>query len=145
MATHLGTRLFKAINLALEGYKPAEIAQQLGVSERTVYRWFEDPNVRQELERRRQEIAEDARTILAGAATKAARTLVELLDCDKPRVRLDAAIALIDRLRVLENTNEQVTAIQQLVNTLQQMREAQADESTVEAEPETSELDTTGN
>lgn len=140
MATHLGTRLFKAMNLALEGFTPREIADQIGVSERTVYRWFEDPDVRAELERRRQEIAAEARRILAGAATKAARTLVELLDCNAPRVRLDAAIALIDRLKVLENVDQQMAAIQELVTTLRELRH----ELTGQAESQADTVDSPG-
>lgn len=134
-------KVTRAVALLLQGYKPPEIAKELGVHERTVWRWLSDPAVRAEIDRQRAEIAEEARRILAGAATKAARTLVDLLDCKRDRVRLDAAIALIDRLRVLESTDEQTAAIQELVATLREMR---CELVTEAIESETAEFDTPG-
>ena len=53
----LGPRHHRAVALRVAGESPQSIADSLGVERRTVYLWFSDPLVKDELERRSRDLA----------------------------------------------------------------------------------------
>lgn len=48
----LGPRHHRAVALRIAGESPQSIADSLGVERRTVYLWFSDPMVKEEVQRR---------------------------------------------------------------------------------------------
>jgi len=81
-----------------------QAAVVVGVSRTTVYRWLNDPAFKYELDRYRQEAAEEAQLTLKGMLAQAVNTVSSLLRSDDPRVRLGAArLALTFGFRVLED------------------------------------------
>lgn len=76
----------------------------VGVSRTTVYRWLSNPSFKYELDRRREEAAEEALLALKGMLLQAVSAVAGLLESDDPRVRLGAArLALAFGFRVLED------------------------------------------
>ena len=53
----LSPRHYKAVALRIAGESPQSIAESLGVERRTVYLWFSDPLVKDEVQRRCGDIA----------------------------------------------------------------------------------------
>ena len=104
-----------ALALAAAG-KPADVAQQFGVSRRTVDRWLSEPAFRRIVWDLRQQMVAAAVGRMADHMTLAADALVKLLDSDDAAVRLRAcrailslglrlhdAVDLEERLRALED------------------------------------------
>ncbi len=69
----------------------SEAARLANVGRTTLYRWINDPDFREELERRRQEAAELADTELKGLKLKALIVFAESMEDPDPYVRLRAA------------------------------------------------------
>ncbi len=69
----------------------SEAARLANVGRTTLYRWMNDPDFREELERRRQEAAELADTELKGLRLKALIVFAESMEDPDPYVRVRAA------------------------------------------------------
>ncbi len=88
-----------ALLALLAGESNAEVAKLAGMSERTLRRRLADPGVKREIRDAREwQINGPVVGGLAGAAPKAVRALVELLDCGNETVRVAAARAILDGL-----------------------------------------------
>lgn len=73
----------KAITLLTEVYAcQREVADKLGISDRTLRTWKKKPDFRAELEEARKENAAQTMTTVVGLSTKAARQLEAILDGD---------------------------------------------------------------
>lgn len=80
-----------------------ELAQQLGVSERTVRRWYTRPKILKRLEQATDKLLAEFIRLTARDCAKAHKALVELLDDPSPHVRLSAAKAIVaDMLKIAE-------------------------------------------
>ena len=90
---------YEAMFLRLQGLQYREIAAKFGVAEITVRNWFcLDDLFRAEFERLKNELIEEAKHSLISAAPKAVKKLIELLDVDNPKIALEAAKDLLDRI-----------------------------------------------
>ncbi len=76
----LSPRHHQAVALRLAGESPRSIADSLGVERRTVYLWFSDPLVKQEVERRVRDVATLISERLADHTLSATDRLVEIVD-----------------------------------------------------------------
>ena len=70
----------QAVALRLAGERPQAIADSLGVERRTVYLWFSDPLVKDELERRSRDLAKLITERLADHTLAALSRLGEIID-----------------------------------------------------------------
>lgn len=86
-----------AASLLAAGHTLAGAAGVLGKSEKTLRRWWGEPDFRAEVLRLRRELIEATTGVLTDGAQRAARALVELLGHEAAGVRLNAAKALLDQ------------------------------------------------
>jgi len=76
----LSPRHHQAVALRIAGESPQSIADSLGVERRTVYLWFSDPLVKQEVERRVHDVAALFTERLADHTLSALDRLGEVMD-----------------------------------------------------------------
>lgn len=98
----ISSRHKQAMLLRMQGLNYEQIAEQIGVGPSIVENWFyRDTTFRTEFEKFAQEYIEEitktARERMQSAADQAMQTLVELLNSQNERIRLDAARDLLDR------------------------------------------------
>lgn len=92
-----------------------ETAAAVGVDEKTLYRWRQNPAFRRRVARLRDAAIQDALGRLTASLTKAADTLVALLDSPDPKVRLSAArelLVAVSRLRLETELADRLTALE---------------------------------
>ena len=101
------------------GSTVAAAAQQVGVSERTVWRRLQDDAFRQRLDAARQQTIQTAIDLLGKASTAAAATLMALLrEPTPPAVRLGAARAILElggKLRESQELEERIAALEERI------------------------------
>ena len=99
----LSPRHHQAVALRLAAERPPGIAESLGVERRTVYLWFSDPLVKEELDRRGRDVARLITERLADhtlAALSRLREIIELpLDAKSltPAQKLEVIREILDR------------------------------------------------
>jgi DNA-binding MurR/RpiR family transcriptional regulator len=76
-----------------------DAAAAAGVSPSTVYRRLGEPDFVAALDARRADMVESATARLVSTTTAAVDTLAELLDDDRPSIRLGAARAVLEHAR----------------------------------------------
>ena len=92
-----------------EGIKKAK------VSRKTFYQWLKQPEFKAELDRQRNDIAAEAFGVLSQGLTRAAETLVGLLDNKDDRLKRLAAKDVIDfiiRHKENEDLDERLTEVE---------------------------------
>jgi Homeodomain-like domain len=93
----------QAVALRLAGERPQAIAQTLGVERRTVYLWFSDPLVKDELERRSRDLAKLITERLADHTLAALSRLREIIELPvspeslTPAQKLEVIREILDR------------------------------------------------
>lgn len=74
-----------------------------GISVKQIYRWLAQANFQEELEKRRNKLSKDAVDKLKVNLTKAATTLVKLLDSNSEAMRRGASNDILNHiLRIME-------------------------------------------
>ncbi len=91
-----------------------ESAKEVGVAERTAYRWLQKSENRMRVNSLRSEYCEQAVGHLAQCAVKAVMTMRELLDSCSDSIRLNAARSILDFGMQLRQFSEFEQRIQQL-------------------------------
>lgn len=91
-----------------------EAAREVGVAERTAYRWLQESGNRQRINELRSEYCEQAVGKLAHCSLQAALTMQELLDSASDSIRLNAARSILDFGMQLRQFSEFEVRIQQL-------------------------------
>jgi hypothetical protein len=97
-----------------------EAAAQIGVSVTQIYEWLKEPEFKMELDKQRNEVVDHAICTLKLNTTKAAETLVELLQCENNSIRRGVANDILDhvmsfielkeleaRIKLLEDKNHE--------------------------------------
>ena len=110
----LDERQLKAINLKFKGLEVTKIAEEVGVSRTTLYKWRGMEEFRAEVARREQEYISSTRLMAAYFAPKAMQGIMYLaLKGGSEKVRLDAYSKLLDkiisnatRIEIDANTND---------------------------------------
>ena len=85
----------KAIRAILEANSIEEAAKKVKISRGTIYNWLKDVHFKECLERERKALFEEGLSVLKGAAAKAAKTLIELLESKDRNTRRLAAKEII--------------------------------------------------
>ena len=92
----LTPRQLRAIPCLVAAPTQEEGRRKAGISKRTLWRWMQERTFRVELSRQRNKVMEEAIATLRSNMTKAAQTLVDLLDEENPRLRRSVAIDIIN-------------------------------------------------
>lgn len=82
------------------------------VSRNALYEWLRQPAFKAELDRRRDELAEQGFTLLAQNISKAVEVLVKLLDSGDPNVRRLAAVNILSQHTKLKELGDIVSRIE---------------------------------
>jgi len=99
----LSSRQLKAITCILENNSMEETAKKARVSRSTLYNWFNDNQFKARLEKERESVFEEGLMALKTATSKAAKTLIQLLDSKDRNTRRLAAKEIINvALKVVE-------------------------------------------
>jgi len=105
----------RALLLTLEGKTTRDIAQSLGMSERTVYQWTLNPEFQKQLREEKNKIREAALDRLKQLVGKAVERLEGLLASESDSVKLRACVAILDytlKAKELEEVEERLTALE---------------------------------
>lgn len=95
----LDERQLKAIALKFKGLEVTKIAEEVGVSRTTLYKWRGMEEFRAEVARREQEYISSTRLMAAYFAPKAMQGIMYLaLKGGSEKVRLDAYSKLLDKI-----------------------------------------------
>ena len=113
----------KAVELLAQGLSPSEVADKVGVSDRTVRRWVKRPEVAEALRELQREALHGIARRLRALAQHATDALGHVLKSENttPAVRVSSARAVLEfviRLEELEKVEEletRVAAIEEIV------------------------------
>ena len=94
----LDARQLQAIHLYLANPNKARVAEEIGVSPKTLSRWFKDPVFLAEYRRQLDDVQFDLWTQLIAAKDQAWEHLIWLMTASEPRVSIRATTWLLDRL-----------------------------------------------
>ena len=124
---HLNPRYAKIQDMCMQGLKPGQIAERLGLTLPWVSTVINSPNFQHQLSIRRKAFEEvhdqqvinsekEAADVLKENARRAAQKMVDLLDGDKQEIQIKAAGDILDRVGPSkqtknENTNSNVVLI----------------------------------
>lgn len=111
--------LIRPTNLSL-----SEIAERVGVGERTLYRWMSDSHFKEELSKARRKVREESIETLKVLFSRAVNNLSQLLDDSDTRIRIRACQLVLDfnleiiefaeldeRLKKLEDARDGITPL----------------------------------
>jgi hypothetical protein len=111
----LDSRLL-AIELLAKGACHRDAASGAGVDKRTIQRWLEEQEFRDDISKFRTELLTSAAGMLCQASNDAVQTLQKLLKDDSSAIRLGASRAILDsviRIRELTVVEGRVTELEQ--------------------------------
>ena len=115
----LTKRQLKAIPLLVASPTYTEGCEKAKLNRTTFYEWLKNPEFKEEVERQRSQIAEEAFGILSQSIVKAVETLVGLLDHKDDRLKRLAANDVINYIlkhKEIEDLDRRLTAIEQRLN-----------------------------
>lgn len=87
-----------ALRMRLEGRTRKEIAEFLGVDQKTISRWFQEPAVQRELAVHLASASAEISAWMASVMPEVVATLHELLQSPDDRIRVKVAFSLVDRV-----------------------------------------------
>ncbi len=96
------------------GFKLSRIAKELGINERTMYRWLDRNDFRKKIEIEKSRLREYARDILKNSFSKAVQKLKSLMSDNNSNVTLKAALSIIDLNLKLVEIEENAERLRQL-------------------------------
>ena len=114
----LSIKQLKAVTLLLTRPTREEVIKEIEVSTETLYRWLRDPAFKEELARQQNIIIEAALIILRANMTRAAETLVGLLDEKGGELRRRVANDIISHVlkaKELEELEERLEQVERVV------------------------------
>jgi hypothetical protein len=88
----------KALTALLNSTSITDAATKCGLSERSLYRFLEDDDFKNEYEQAKRQIVESAVFGLQQAANEAVETLRRNLTCDNPQAEIRAAQLILDNV-----------------------------------------------
>jgi hypothetical protein len=115
-AAKLTARQVRAIPFIVGSATYTEAIEKAGVGRKTFYEWLKQPEFKAELDRQRNEIAEEAFRVLENSLTKAVNALTGLLDTSDSRLKRLVCNDIIDHIlqrKEIEDLDKRLTAIEQ--------------------------------
>jgi molecular chaperone DnaK (HSP70) len=112
----LTTRQSRTIPFIVTSPTIIEGVTKAGITTKTYYQWLEQPEFKAELDRQREEVAQNALDTLTQSLAKAVENLVKLLDNTDNRLRRLACKDVIEYIlkhREIEDLDKRLTAIEQ--------------------------------
>ncbi len=110
----------KAIKSILGNNTIEEAARKANLSRSTIYSWLKDEHFKECLEKERKILFEEGLNALKGATVMAAKTLIELLECNDRSTRRLAAKEIISFAIKAVETKELEERVSQLEELLEQ-------------------------
>jgi hypothetical protein len=115
----IGPQEQRFLELLLSGNSVAEAGRQLGIAERTAYRWNVDPELKAALKEMEGEKLSRAIRMLSVVAGKAVATLAANMQADVPAaVQVRAALGILDqvvKLKTALELEERVAQLEQML------------------------------
>lgn len=108
----------KALIEILKGAKGSEAAAKAGVNERTIQRWFKEPEFQKRLTQGRDEIYKQAMNSIRDASCKGAKRLSELVDSPSDKTAIKAcelAITLDLKIREAQKLERRIEELERAV------------------------------
>ena len=112
----------RAITYILENNSIEETARRTKVSRGTIYNWLKQDLFKARLEQERKTLFEEGLNALKGATAKAAKTLIDLLDCKDRNTRRLAAKEIISMAFKANEIKELEERIDRLEEILEQSK-----------------------
>ena len=115
----LTARQKRALPILASASSIAEAARLSDVGRRTLHRWLDDPDFRDELARLHKEAADLARSQLQSVLLQAVLTLVDSLQDPNPEIRLRAIRTALNysvKLNDIENVRQELQAFEDSLN-----------------------------
>jgi transposase-like protein len=101
------------------GFKFNRIAKELGINERTIYRWLDREDFIQHIDKEKSRRREYAKDILKSSFSKAVQKIRNLLSDNNSNVSLKAALSIIDlnlKLVEIEENEEKLRHLEEELN-----------------------------
>lgn len=106
-----------ALTLLLQGHKDSEVAEQLGISRMTIYRWKKnDTQFIKELEERRSHLRQQAEDDLLELTESAVNAIRDALNEGDPKIRLQAAKLVFAILRERKEKENEMSPMLELLS-----------------------------
>ena len=94
----LTNKQLDCIELLMDGLNKTAIADKIGISRKTIYKWIENEEFKLELDRRKQKICNDALSDLKGSTKDLLKAVEKLAyTAENEGIRLQALNSLLDR------------------------------------------------
>lgn len=94
----LTNKQLDCIELLMDGLNKTAIADKIGISRKTIYKWMENEEFKLELDRRKQKICNDALSDLKGSTKDLLKAVEKLAyTAENEGIRLQALNSLLDR------------------------------------------------
>ena len=117
-ADKLDRKKTQAISALLMHPTIERAAQAVGVTDRTLWRWLQEPDFATAYQRARNEVLTQSLSLMHKATGTAVATLIRNLKCGNPSVEVRAAIGLLDQTykgREHLETEDRLSAIERLL------------------------------
>jgi hypothetical protein len=114
----LTVRQTKALPYFLESASIHEVCRRANIGQSTYYRYLADDNFMVALEEARKQVTSGALEILKGSFSKAAQTLVSLLDNPQVWVKLRASERILEtvmRLKEVEEIENRLEEVERII------------------------------
>ncbi|MFC2169930.1 hypothetical protein ACFLRM_05135 [Acidobacteriota bacterium] len=119
----LSAAQLRTITALLESNSIEEAARRANVSRATIYNWQKQPLFSDRLEQERKTLFDEGLSLLKGATTKAAKTLIELLKSSDTKIRRLAAKEILNfAIKAVETQD-----LEERINILEEMLEQNKD------------------
>lgn len=92
---YLTKRQQQVLPFILSSNSYEEAAKLANISPKQIYQWLKEDNFKNELQKRRKEIFEEALYFLKSSITKASKTLMSLLETSDDRLKMQVANKII--------------------------------------------------
>ena len=105
----LTNKQLDCIELLMDGLNKTAIADKIGISRKTIYKWMENEEFKAELDRRKQKICNDALSDLKGSTKDLLKAVEKLAyTAENEGIRLQALNSLLDRTLGKATTKQEI-------------------------------------